>query len=275
MMLPLLQQSTERHRGHVHGFIVLINITHRFFVATEEIRPEGIFPDEGCLSQTFGCVSVTLAQPLFTRVLHIICNEEHTFIISDDFSLHVHVFTVSLTDVLTLLTDSRLLLVQTVRTWLVFWQLNRNTQRSCCECWEISEHKDATIQLELNTTHTGYRHPVPPISWSVLVRYLFTSAARSGCRCVSSLTVCYAGIRNLIYMCCHWWKTWKYNTTLGCFVITCPVIFVCFGLAAKTFSVSITAVVSVAAPTYKIKKIKCFVLKAAADISTADSVGKQ
>lgn len=43
-------------------------------------------------------------------------------------------------------------------------------------------------------------------------------------------------------------KMWKGHTTLHCFLLTLPLVLVCFGVAAEQLCVSITAVVSVAAP---------------------------
>lgn len=41
------------------------------------------------------------------------------------------------------------------------------------------------------------------------------------------------------------------NTTLSCLVLTCPPILAQFCIAAKTFCISITAIMSVAAPAHR------------------------
>lgn len=66
----------------MYAFIASVNITCWVFVAAQKIWPYGIFLDEGCFSQALGCVSVALTQHLLTSVLQIICNEEHTSLLS-------------------------------------------------------------------------------------------------------------------------------------------------------------------------------------------------
>lgn len=75
-MISLACFIYKRHAGHAYLYIGSVNIACRVFVATEEIWIYGIFPVERRFSQTFGSVSVTLAQQLFTFVLQIICTEE-------------------------------------------------------------------------------------------------------------------------------------------------------------------------------------------------------
>lgn len=101
-MISLACFIYKRHAGHAHLFTGSVNIACWMYVATKEIWIYGISPVERRFSQTFGGVSVTLAQQLFTFVLQIIalsCLVLARPVILSCFSLATETFCVSVTAV--------------------------------------------------------------------------------------------------------------------------------------------------------------------------------